>query len=104
MESAVVDGNECDSSGYRAGSVILKKINNKAEKSIKWGNEAWMRETEVSLLHVSRDHLITRETTQWGKCKIMNDLEAHQDMLGFSNVATFLPAEGGCLILQYMEE
>lgn len=35
VESAVVDGNECDSSGYRAGSVILKKINNKAEKSIK---------------------------------------------------------------------
>lgn len=62
LESAVVKGNECDSSGYRAGSVILKKINNKTEKSIKWGNEAWMRETEVSLLHVSRHHLITWET------------------------------------------
>lgn len=35
LESAVVDGNECDSSGYRAGSVILKTINNKTEKSIK---------------------------------------------------------------------
>lgn len=35
LESAVVDGNECDSSGSRAGNVILKKINNKTEKSIK---------------------------------------------------------------------
>lgn len=35
LESAAVDGNECDSSGYRAGSVILKKINNKAAKSSK---------------------------------------------------------------------
>lgn len=36
----------------------------------------------------------------------MNDLEAHQGMLGFSNVVTFLPEKGGCLtaLLQYMEE
>lgn len=61
LESAAVDGNECDSSGYRAGSVILKKINNKAVKSSKWGNEAWMCETEVGLLHVSMYHLITWE-------------------------------------------
>jgi len=58
-----VDVDEGDSSGYRAGNgnVILMKINNKAEKRIKWGNEAWMRETEVSLLHVSRYHLIIWE-------------------------------------------
>lgn len=34
LENAVVDSNECDSSGYIAGNVILKKINNRTERAL----------------------------------------------------------------------